>query len=389
VFTCTAGDVFEWASATQTPQAETLLQVDFMGKALGLLQYDAVALGEKDLAYGRARLQQIANDHGVKFVCANAVDRTTKEPIFPPYVVAEQAGVRVAFIGVVSPERHIIAQVESALLEHQIELKDPTEMTLKILDEVRAKADLVVLLSHTGIETSEFLAEDLPVDVVIVGHYPAIQEEPKKVADAVFAMAGSKSDRFGTLDLTLSEDLSTITAFSGDAVRLLSKGPEVAEVAAHAAEWDRRDKEAKRERQLAQQREREDAAKKEIAGAIHERGGVFGAESCKPCHEPVYETWMKTPHATAFATLAEADSWDDPECVGCHVTGVEDKTHVADVNLPPEVWNVQCEECHGSGLQHARDGSYVTGGEATCLVCHNPENSPEFDYAVYSAYGIH
>jgi hypothetical protein len=389
VFACSAGDVFEWASATQTPDAQMLLQADFMAKALGLLQYDAVALGEKDLAYGRARLQQAAIDHGVKFVCANAVDRTTKEPIFPPYVVAEREGVRVAFIGVVSPERHIIAQVESALLEHQIELKDPTEMTLKILDEVRAKADLVVLLSHTGIETSEFLAEDLPVDVVIVGHYPAIQEEPKKVGGAVFAMAGSKSDRFGTLDLTLAEDLSAVTAFSGAAVRLLSKGPEVVELVALSAEWDRRDKEAKRERALAQQREREDAAKAQLAGQIHERGGVFGAESCKPCHEPVYETWMKTPHATAFATLAEADAWDDPECIGCHVTGVLDKAHVADVNLPPEVWNVQCEECHGSGLAHARDGSYVTAGEGTCLVCHDPENSPEFDYAVYSEYGVH
>ncbi len=389
MFACSSGDIFEWASATRAPRDDSLLKANFMAQALGLLDYDAIALGEKDLAYGRAFLQDAANQHGLKFVCANAIDRTTKETIFPPYAVSERNGVRVAFIGVVSPERHITAQVESALLDHQIEIVDPTEMTMKVMDEIRAKADLVVLLSHTGIESSEYLAEDLPVDVVLVGHYPAIQHDPKEVGGAVFAMAGSKSDRFGTLELTLTEDLSEVAAFEGDAIRLLSKGPENAQINALAVESDRLDKERKKEQQLARQREREDANKLQTTAKIHQRGGVFGAESCKSCHEPVYDTWMQTPHATAFATLAEADSWDDPDCIGCHVTGVEDKTYVADVNLPPEVWNVQCEECHGSGLQHARDGSYMTSGEATCRKCHDPDNSPEFDYELYSSYGVH
>jgi DnaJ-class molecular chaperone len=98
---------------------------------------------------------------------------------------------------------------------------------------------------------------------------------------------------------------------------------------------------------------------------------------------------MATPHATAFATLAEADAWDNPDCIGCHVTGVSDKHYVSDVNIPPEVWNVQCEECHGSGLLHARDGTYLASGEATCRKCHDSENSPEFDYELYKSYGVH
>jgi hypothetical protein len=331
----------------------------------------------------------MAEKHGVPLLSTNAANDQTKELLFDPYVIREQKGDRVAFLGITSPERHIIAQSESSLLDHRIALLDPTQQVLKYLPEVREKADLVVLLAHAGIETSEFLAQDLPVDAVVVGHFPAIENNPKEFGETVLVMGGSKSDRFATLEITLAEDGSGTRQFDGDAIRLLSKGPSDADVAAVETAWDQWDKDRRREQQLAAQRARENRQREELETEIHARGGVFGAESCKSCHQPVYDSWMGTPHATAFATLAEADAWDDPDCLGCHVTGVEDKHYVEDVNLPPEVWNVQCEECHGSGQMHARDGSYVTAGEATCRKCHDPDNSPEFDFAVYSSYGVH
>lgn len=359
-----------------------------MTTALEMIGYDAIALGEKDLAFGREYLLAKAEEHGLPFVCANAVDAQTDEAIFPPYIVVEKEGVRIAFFGVVSPERHIVAQVESELLTHKIRIEDPTEHVLKHWDAARAESDLTVLLSHTGIETSEFLAEDLAFDVVIVGHYPAVGATPRMIEETIVAMAGSKSDRFGTLDLTLGES-GGITEFTGDAVRLLKKGPQIDEIQVLFDEQDRREKEARRAKSLARQRDREAEQQKGVVLAVHERNGIYGAESCKSCHSPVYDAWSATPHATAFATLAEADAWDNPDCIGCHVTGIEHKDYVSDVNVAPEIWNVQCEECHGSGFDHARDGSYVTQGEATCRKCHDAENSPEFDYALYKSYGVH
>jgi hypothetical protein len=221
-----------------------------------------------------------------------------------------------------------------------------------------------------------------------VGHYPAIAEVPQKVGHAIVAQAGAKSDRFGTLDLTLGEN-GGVDTFTGDAVRLLNKGPQIDEIQAIWDELDRQQKEDRRQRQLAAQREREAQQQISTVSNVLQRNGIFGAESCKSCHSETYDRWMETPHATAFATLAEADAWDNPDCIGCHVTGVDNKTFVADVNIAPEVWNVQCEECHGSGTHHARDGSYLTDGEATCRKCHDPSNSPEFDYKVYASYGVH
>jgi hypothetical protein len=385
----TAGDIFEYTPRDQATRAETEMKNDYMAQAFGLMSYDAIGIGEKDLAQGVDFVKQLAAKYELPLVCSNAIRSDTKELIFDPYIIGEKDGVRVAFLAVVSPERHIVAQVESELLDKKIEFLDPTTQIQKFLPEVRQKADVVVLLSHCGIETSKFLATDLDLDVVMVGHYPAVLNSPEEHGGTIFAMAGSKSDRFGTLEITLSADNKDIVASQGDAILALKSGPEVPEIFALFEAMDAKDKEAKRERQLAAQRERDMLAQDKATGDIHKRGGVMGAESCKGCHQPVYDRWMETPHATAFATLAEADAWDNPDCVGCHVTGVEDKNFVADVNLPPEVWNVQCEECHGSGLEHARDGSYVTHGETTCRKCHDPDNSPEFDFTLYSSYGVH
>jgi hypothetical protein len=386
VFTCTAGDILEDPALQKDPQIREL-KTRALFEAFALLKFDAIALGEIDLGAGPALLKDAMAKYGLPFVCANAYG-PSKERLFDPYVIAEKNGVKIAFIGIVSPERHVVAQSEGRLLEHKITLKDPTEELAKVLPEARAKADLVVLLSHTGIETSEFLAKDLAVDVVVVGHYAAIENDPRKIGNAILCMAGTKSDRFGTLDLTLGEK-GGITAFEGDAIRLLKTGPEVPELAALAADTDQKEKDINHAKQLALQRESDAAALKQKSSRVHEMGGVLGAESCKSCHAPTYEAWAKTPHAEAFAALAEADAWDDPECIGCHVTGATDKHHVAEASVPPERWNVQCEECHGSGLAHSRDGSYVTSGEATCLKCHDSQNSPEFEFDLYSSYGIH
>lgn len=376
-------------SAAGQPRKEQQLNADYLCKAFEKLDYDAIGLGEMDFAFGAGYLRAKQKEHGLPFVTTNAVDARSGETVFPPYVVRERDGLRIGFLSVISPERHIVAQVESALLDSDVRLDDPTESVRKWLPEVRAKSDLVVLLSHAGIETSKFLAEDLEVDVVVVGHYPSIQNDPERIGHAVIAMAGVQADRYGTLDLTLAPDGSGITAFEGDAIRLLKDGPVNGDIAALEAAWDKAVQDQRREFQLEAQRQRDADLATRLTDEVHTRGGVFGAESCKSCHQGVYESWMQTPHATAFARLAEADAWDNPECIGCHVTGISDKHYVVDVNIAPETWNVQCEECHGVASHHARDGSYVTQGEATCRKCHDPENSPEFDYTIYSEYGVH
>jgi hypothetical protein len=118
-----------------------------------------------------------------------------------------------------------------------------------------------------------------------------------------------------------------------------------------------------------------------------------GSASCKPCHEPAYDKWNTTGHAHALATLKKAGSDRDPECVICHVIGLEHEGGFVNEEKTPHLAGVGCENCHGPRSEHVLGapqravsrwgpltaGQPVTGQPRTaCTQCHTPEQSGGF-----------
>jgi nitrate/TMAO reductase-like tetraheme cytochrome c subunit len=106
-----------------------------------------------------------------------------------------------------------------------------------------------------------------------------------------------------------------------------------------------------------------------------------GSKSCKHCHEYEYEKWSGKKHAHAYATLEEVDSQFDPECVGCHVVGMEyESGFVSEEKSNEDLRNVGCESCHGPGSEHNRTSgkAKTTLPWSDCTDCHTPERSPDY-----------
>jgi hypothetical protein len=116
-----------------------------------------------------------------------------------------------------------------------------------------------------------------------------------------------------------------------------------------------------------------------------------GVSKCGECHQPYVESWEKTKHAKAFASLEKVGKAADPECIVCHTVGFGEKGGFYTIDTTPQLANVQCEECHGLDREHMnnfeRPMRPVT--ESVCLKCHTKDNSPEFNYAVYLKKVIH
>ncbi|XXF76549.1 multiheme c-type cytochrome [Myxococcaceae bacterium GXIMD 01537] len=117
------------------------------------------------------------------------------------------------------------------------------------------------------------------------------------------------------------------------------------------------------------------------------KAAFVGNASCRECHEEAFPTWESTKHAHAWKTLVTAGKQFHLNCVGCHVTGYEQPGGVCRLDKVAGREDVGCESCHGPGSLHAEEPerANIVGkpGEAVCVTCHNPENSPHFDFATY------
>jgi len=115
-------------------------------------------------------------------------------------------------------------------------------------------------------------------------------------------------------------------------------------------------------------------------------GDYLGYTACEPCHFDLVENWKNTGHAKAFESLKTQgeEKQENPGCIQCHVVAYEQDGGFIDMDLTPELKDVQCESCHGPGKKHAEtllaDDIIGATGEDACRKCHTEGQDKNFDY---------
>lgn len=111
--------------------------------------------------------------------------------------------------------------------------------------------------------------------------------------------------------------------------------------------------------------------------------GYVGDEGCSTCHTKEASIHEKTAHARAIQSIQKTGHEIDPDCVGCHVVGLEALDGFQSVTTTPKLARVGCESCHGAGRDHTSNPKIKTrlSAKAACASCHNSEHSPGFEFA--------
>ncbi len=111
-----------------------------------------------------------------------------------------------------------------------------------------------------------------------------------------------------------------------------------------------------------------------------------GSWSCVNCHTNGTRIWKHSGHRIAYQTLERAGHGKDPDCVSCHVVGLESTAGFRTKEQTPQLAGVGCESCHGPSLDHAWSPPRYRLAKVhprQCVTCHNPQNSPNFDFPSY------
>ena len=173
---------------------------------LGDWGYDAWVLGNHEFDQGYDAVAALVAASPVPALCANlqAPGGGAAMPGLQATAVFERGGVRVGVIGITTPD---LQRLVSAETWSRVELLDEVEVIQAQHARLDPDTDIVVLLSHSGLETDRWLAAEVPeLDLIIGGHTHDAVTTPEQVGSTWIVQAGSYARSMGRLDITVRDD---------------------------------------------------------------------------------------------------------------------------------------------------------------------------------------
>ncbi|MCL5745912.1 MAG: bifunctional metallophosphatase/5'-nucleotidase [Acidobacteria bacterium] len=191
-----AGDTFQGSAAADWSKGEVMIP------PLNALGLDLAIPGNWEVVYGAGALRKDTRALHYPTIAANILDARTGKSVFPRYAIRTVNGVRIAVIGFTDPDvpRRQPPDYSAGLKFENEEILQP------LIDELRPKVDVLVLLTHIGLPKSVSMAERLKgVDVLLSGDTHERTYEPIVRGNTWVVEPGSFGSFLGRLDLTVAQ----------------------------------------------------------------------------------------------------------------------------------------------------------------------------------------
>ena len=188
-----AGDMIQGNNWTNLFQGASVIE------AMNEMKFDAMVTGNHEFDFGQEVLNQRISEAGFPVLCANVEGFSRLKP----YVIKEIAGIRFGIIGIVTADMPVTTHPKNVA---GLKFIPPEEAVKQYLTEVKAQADIVVVLSHIGHQADRMLAEEVDgIDVIVGGHSHTKLLSPVVVNNTIIVQAWEHAKALGVLDLTVEE----------------------------------------------------------------------------------------------------------------------------------------------------------------------------------------
>jgi len=170
---------------------------------LNMIGYDAMTIGNHEFDEGQENLLRLAAAAQFDVLSANLYqnDRLITQK---PYAIYTVGGVKVGVIGLILSR--LFDDVAKKNLDG-IRVQDPAAAAQTFINEIDPQTDLIVLLTHQGVEEDLALADRIRgADVIVGGHSHSRLQEPIRRNGLLVVQADSKTRYLGRLELTVQAD---------------------------------------------------------------------------------------------------------------------------------------------------------------------------------------
>ena len=209
-FSATPVILLDSGNFTDNPSPGGEVKTRGLVEGMARLGYRAANVGERDLITGYDDLLRRTAKADFPFISANIVRKDNWKPVFAPYrvlsvtVPGASEPVRVGVIGVTryNPVFRKPGPGGAALA-----VEEPSKALARYVPEVRAKAELVVLLAAIHRDDARAIARAIPGIDLILGAYGAIYTVREEVVGSTrIVYCGSEGKRISENRIFLSAD---------------------------------------------------------------------------------------------------------------------------------------------------------------------------------------
>jgi 5'-nucleotidase len=196
---------------------EPWMRTQFQWEMMGKVGYDAVTPGPNEMTEGLGALLDLCGRvPQPQVVSANITDKSGTR-IWPEYLLIEHGGVVFGVTGVTDKSYYSFNLTRGKQKKDDFGFLSPRESLISVVPTLREKADIVVVLLHTGSGDARRMLDGIEgVDVVVVGHSPSYKFIPERIGQTLLIQAGNRGQYVNVLELTLN-DQNTIVDYNGEA----------------------------------------------------------------------------------------------------------------------------------------------------------------------------
>ena len=359
-----------------------LLKLRYMTEGMTAIGYDAVNIGKTEAQLDLNTLRGIIAS-GLPFISANVTAKMDGKRLCESYRIVSRGGLNIGVTGVTAVDLRDIGP--------GVAVKPPLEALAEVVPDLKRRCDYLIVLAFTDDDTIHKIAAQFPeVNCVLGGDVPQSSNALAEINRAINFNVMDRGKVIGEIELKRDGDTLRSVAARGIKVMGAQIAPNPA-MQQLIARYKSELREKRFELASAEGMER-------ISGQESSADEFVGDTACRTCHAAAYKAALNSAHRSAYQTLVKKGSEYDPECLHCHTVGYALYSGFVDAVKTPHLANVQCESCHGRGKLHVAAMQAASQlpqrpttalhtlrpvTPASCVRCHDEENSENFHYATF------